>query len=362
MARAIAVASPSARREQVRGRASARLPIAFTLVIVGVLILVLLSLSLGSVTIPLNEIARALTGGETSRAAWTNIVMQFRLPKTLTALLAGAALGVGGLLMQTLFRNPLADPFVLGVSSGASLGAALVVLAIGTPGAALLAGLGLTGDLALAAAASAGAGAVVALVGIAAGRLRHNSGVLIIGVMVGYGVSALVSVLLFFSIPERVQAFVNWGFGSFSGVTWGQMLIFAPSVAVGLVLCVVLVKPLNALLLGEAYAASLGVRLGQVRTVIIVSVGLLAGAVTAFCGPIGFLGIAAPHLARAAFRTSDHRVLIPAVMLLGAGLAVAADLIATLPGSRLVLPLNAVTALFGAPMVIAVIVRGRVVT
>jgi iron complex transport system permease protein len=323
-----------------------------------VLAIALLSLSLGSVSIPFDEIIRALTGGETSRAAWTNIIMQFRLPKMLTALLAGAALGVGGLLMQTLFRNPLADPFVLGVSSGASLGTALVVLAIGTPGAVLLAGLGLTGDLALAAAASIGAGLVVALVGAAASRLRHNNGVLIIGVMLGYGVSALVSVMLFFSIPERVQVFVNWGFGSFSGVTWGQMVIFAPTVITGLALCAALVKPLNALLLGEAYAASLGVRLGRVRAALIVSVGLLAGVVTAFCGPIGFLGIASPHLARALFRTSDHRLLIPAVVLLGAGLAVAADLIASMPGSRLVLPLNAVTALFGAPVVIVVIMRG----
>lgn len=318
-----------------------------------------LSLSLGSVSIPFQDIAHVLTGGQASKDAWTTIILRFRLPKALTAMLAGAALSVGGLMMQTLFRNPLADPFVLGISSGASLGVALVVLTIGAPGLALLAGLGLVGDFGLTAAASVGAGLIMILVLAAANRVKSSVTLLILGLMVGYAVGALVSLLLFFSIPERIQAYINWTFGSFGGVTWGQMVIFAPVILVGLVICLTLAKPLNALLLGEAYAASLGVRLARVRLWIIIGVGLLAGAVTAFCGPIGFLGIAAPHLGRALVGTSDHRILTPTAMLVGALMALFADFIAQAPGSQTVLPLNAVTALLGAPIVIFVILRGR---
>ncbi|MDZ4768489.1 MAG: iron ABC transporter permease [Chloroflexota bacterium] len=357
---ASAAVSREPRGSAVNGRrALARRPLLFACLIAVLIAAIALSLSLGSVDIPLSDIVRALTGGEASRDAWTNIVLRFRLPKVLTAALAGAALSVGGLLMQTLFRNPLADPFVLGISSGASLGVALVILAIGAPGVALLAGFGLAGDLGIAAAASIGAGLVMLLVLLIASRIRDRVALLIVGLMLGYAVGALVSLLLFFSIPERIQAFINWGFGSFGGVTWGQMPIFAPIVIGGLLLCATLAKPLNALLLGESYAASLGVRLGRVRLAIIVGVGLMAGAVTAFCGPIGFLGIAAPHLARSLFGTSDHRITIPAALIVGALLAIAADLIAQAPGSRTVLPLNAVTALFGAPVVILAILRWR---
>ncbi|MEP7291907.1 MAG: iron ABC transporter permease [Chloroflexota bacterium] len=324
--------------------------------LIGVL---LLSLGLGSVPIPLDEVIRTLFGGEASRNAWTNIILKFRLPKALTALLAGAALGVSGLQMQTLFRNPLVDPFVLGISSGASLGVALVVLAVGTPGLVLLAGASLAGDVGLVLAASLGSALVLALVLLAARRVQSSVTLLILGLMFGYAVSAFVSLLLYFSIAERIQAYVNWSFGSFGGVTWGQMPIFALAIGVGLALAFALSKSLNALLLGETYARSMGMNVQRSRRGIIVSTALLAGAVTAFCGPIGFLGIAVPHICRSLFHTSDHRILIPATILMGGIVAVVADLIAQVPGSRIVLPLNAIMALIGAPVVIWIILRGR---
>ncbi len=320
-------------------------------------VIFLVSLALGSVNIPLKEIIHVLLGGEASRESWTNIVLKFRLPKALTASLAGASLAVGGLMMQTLFRNPLADPFVLGISSGASLGAALVVLTAGTVGGTLLAGLGFFGDFSLAAAASIGAGLVMMLVLIAARRVQSSVTLLILGLMFGYMTSAFVSLLLYFNLPERVQAYINWTFGSFGGVTWGQMQILAPVVIAGLGLSIGLTKSLNALLLGESYARSMGLNVRRTRLVIVVTTALLAGAVTAFCGPIGFLGLAVPHLARGLFGTSDHRVLMPGTILMGAIVALIAALIAELPGSRLILPLNAVTALLGAPVVIYVILR-----
>ncbi|MFN8447553.1 MAG: iron ABC transporter permease [Anaerolineae bacterium] len=319
----------------------------------------LISLALGSVAIPLDEIVRVLLGGSASRDAWTNIILKFRLPKALTAILAGAALGVSGLQMQTLFRNPLADPFVLGISSGASLGVALVVLLVGTPGMILLAGVTLLGDVSLAVAASLGSAAVLLVVLLAARRVQSSVTLLILGLMFGAGVSALVSLLLYFSISERIQAYINWTFGSFGGVTWSQMMVFAPTIILGLIIAFLLSKSLNALLLGETYARSMGMNVRRARMWIIASTALLAGAVTAFCGPIGFLGIAIPHICRNLFNTSDHRILIPASILMGGIVALVADLIAQVPGSQIVLPLNAITALLGAPVVIWIILRGR---
>jgi iron complex transport system permease protein len=325
----------------------------------GLVAVFLLSLALGSVEIPLGEIIRILLGGEASRDSWGNIILRFRLPKALTALLAGAALGISGLQMQTLFRNPLVDPFVLGISSGASLGVALVVLAVGAPGAALLAGVSLEGDLGLVAAASMGSGAVLGVVLLVARRVSNSTTLLVLGLMFGYAISAFVSLLLYFSIAERIQAYTNWSFGSFGGVTWSQMPIFAFVILAGLAVAFLLSKSLNALLLGETYARSMGMNIQRVRGLIILSTALLAGAVTAFCGPIAFLGIAVPHICRSLFHTSDHRILIPATILTGGIVAMLADLVAQLPGSRLVLPLNAITALIGAPIVIWIILRGR---
>lgn len=317
----------------------------------------LFSLFVGSVSIPAPDVLTVLTGGEPARAAWTTIVLDFRLPKALAALLAGAALSVSGLSMQTLFRNPLADPYVFGISAGASLGAALVLLAVGGSGVALLAGLGLAGDAAVIAAAAAGAALVMGLVLLASRWVRGTVTLLIIGIMFGYVASALVSILTHAAVPERLQAFVNWTAGSFTSVTWGQMGVFAAVLALGFALSATLVKPLNALLLGDSYAVSLGVPLRRTRVTIIAATALLAGGVTAFCGPVGFLGLATPHLCRALLRTSDHRLLLPATALLGGALALAADVVAQAPGTTAMLPLNAVTALMGAPVAIWVIVR-----
>ncbi len=320
--------------------------------------LFLLSLSLGSVSIPLRQIAIVLLGGAAEKATWTNIVLQFRLPKALTAALAGAALAVSGLQMQTLFRNPLAGPFVLGINSGASLGVALVILAIGAPGATLMAGISLLADFTIAAAAILGAAAIMLVILVVAPRVETTT-LLILGLMVGYATSALVSVLLYFSIAERIQAYISWTFGSFGGVTWAQMRIMGPVILAGLSIAWLSAKPLNALLLGEGYARTLGLTVRRARFWIITSASILAGVVTAFAGPIGFIGVAVPHLCRGILRSSDHRVLVPGTILVGAISALAADLLAQLPGSQTILPLNAVTALLGAPVVTWVILRQR---
>jgi iron complex transport system permease protein len=322
-------------------------------------VIFLVALAVGSVTIPFDQITSVLLGGEAEKTSWTNIVLHFRLPKALTATLTGAALGVSGLMMQTLFRNPLAGPFVLGISSGASLGVAIVVLTAGTVGGTLLAGFGLTGDLLLAGAAAIGAGSTMLLVLLVASRVQSSMTLLILGLMMGYLVSAMVSMLLYFSIPERIQAYINWTFGSFGSVTWEQMPILAVGVVVGLLISLLLTKSLNALLLGESYARSLGMNVTMMRLAVIGSTALLTGVVTAFCGPIGFVGIAVPHLTRSLFNTSDHRLLVPGTIFLGAIVALVAAILAEVPGSNLVLPLNAVTALIGAPVVIFVILRQR---
>ena len=324
----------------------------------------LLSLAVGSVRIPIDEIVAVLLGGDASKPAWAIIVLKFRLPKALTAMLAGAALSVSGLQMQTLFRNPLAGPFVLGISSGASLGVALTVLlagvAVGLGGStSLLAGISLAGDTSLALSAIAGSGLVLLLVMSVARKVQSGMTILSLGLMFGYTTSALVSVLIYFSVAERIQAYISWTFGSFGGVTWRQLQVMAPAIVLGLAGGHLLMKPLNALLLGETYALSLGLNVGRVRLGVIGSSAVLAGVVTAFCGPIGFLGIAVPHLCRSLLHTSDHRLLLPAVSFMGATLALCADIVAGLPGSQLTLPLNAVTALLGAPVVIWVILRQR---
>ncbi|MCG8351343.1 MAG: iron ABC transporter permease [Chloroflexales bacterium] len=316
-----------------------------------------LSLAFGSVRIPLDQVLTIVFGGEAARATWPTIVYDFRLPKALTATLAGAALGVSGLQMQTLFRNPLADPFVLGVSSGASLGVALVILTVGAANTTLLAVAGLLGNLSLVVAACLGAGAVLALVLTLARRVQSSVTLLILGLMIGYLTSAVVSLLLYFSIAERIQSYINWSFGSFGGVTWGQLRILAPTILLGLLLAFTLTKALNALLLGETYAQSMGVNIRRARVGIVAGSAVLAGAVTAFCGPIAFLGIAVPHLCRALLRSADHRILLPATAMVGAACALFADLAAQAPGANVVLPLNAITALIGAPVVVWIILR-----
>jgi iron complex transport system permease protein len=319
-----------------------------------------LELSLGSVLIPLKGVVSILLGQENTPEGWRQIILLFRLPRAVTAMLAGAALGMAGLEMQTLFRNPLADPFVLGISSGASLGVALVVMAAGgLQWSLLLERTGIAGDVSLILAATLGAVAVLSIVLGIARHVESSLTLLIVGIMFGYITGSIVSILKQFAVEHQMQSYITWTFGSFSGITWRQMGIFAPTVTCGLALSWVLAKPLNALLLGEDYARSMGLDVRRSRLWIIMSASLLSGAVTAYCGPIGFLGIAVPHLCRMLLKTSDHLTLAPAVILLGATLALLADLIAQVPGTQIALPLNAVTALIGAPIVVGVILRRR---
>jgi iron complex transport system permease protein len=332
-------------------------PLALALMLVVLLGAFVLSLAFGSVRIPLDQVLTIILGGEPAKSTWATIIYSFRLPKALTASLAGAALGVSGLQMQTLFRNPLADPFVLGVSSGASLGVAIVVLTVGAANTALLAVAGLLSNLSLVVAACLGAGVVLLLVLALARYVQSSVTLLILGLMIGYLTSAIVSLLLYFSIAERIQAYIAWSFGSFGGVTWSQLWVLAPTVLLGLGLAFILTKSLNALLLGEAYAQSMGLNIRRARIGIVTGSAVLAGAVTAFCGPIAFLGIAVPHLCRSLLRSADHRVLVPATAMVGATSALFADLASQAPGTDTVLPLNAITALIGAPVVVWIILR-----
>lgn len=352
---------PSASPQEAPGQARTRIGAAVIAALVAALVVCFgLHLATGSVFIPLRDVVTVLLGGEPQKAVWAEIILQFRLPRTITAVLAGAALAISGLQMQTLFRNPLADPFVLGISAGASLGVAIVALgASGLGLAAAMAAAGIGADISIAAGASLGAAAVFLIVMLVARRVESNMTLLILGIMFGYVTSAVVSVLMHFSVAEQVHGFVIWTFGSFAGVTWGELTVLAPVAIVGLLIGIGLIKPLNALLLGSQYARSMGLSVGAARFFIIGSTSLLAGVVTAFCGPIGFLGIAVPHLCRSMLSTSDHRVLAPCCILLGAVVAILADIVAQLPGTSAVLPLNAVTSLVGAPFVIWIILRQR---
>ncbi len=350
-------ASTALKRKQTRIRTQPRLRFTRLTLLTGIFLAAFAAnLALGSVNIPLKDVIVTLLGGQPERATWARIILMIRLPNALTATLAGAALAVSGLMMQTFFRNPLAGPFVIGISSGASLGVALVVL---TGGATLLATAGLGGTIGVALAASVGAGLVMVIVLIVARRVESSMTLLIIGVMIGFATSAVVSILMYFSRPEQITTYIRWGFGSFGGVSWQTMPVFAAVIVSGILLAMGTGKSLNALLLGENYATSMGLNVTRARLVIIVSSALLAGAVTAFCGPIGFIGLAVPHLCRGLFRTSDHRVLLPTCVLMGGLVALIADMVAAMPGNmEFSLPLNAITALLGAPVVIWVILRG----
>lgn len=323
-------------------------------------VIFLLSLVLGSTWVPVRRVIDVLMGASDERDAAAIVVETIRLPRSLTALLAGASLGIAGLQMQTLFRNPLADPFALGISSGASLGVALVVLGTGYGAAAAFGTeMGVRGDAAIIAAAIVGATLVLGLVLAVSARISNPTTVLILGLMFGYAVSAMVTVLVGASQPERLQQWVQWGFGSFSGVTWQRLRLFGPLTVVGVLIASLTTKQLNALLLGENYARSMGVAVRRVRLLTMVGASVLGAVVTAFCGPISFLGIAVPHLCRGLLGTSDHCVLVPAVVLMGSAVALLAQVLSLLPGSTGVLPLNAVTSLLGAPVVVMVLLRSR---
>ena len=315
----------------------------------------LADLSLGSVSIPPAEIVKILSGGSGEKVAWEHIIWQFRLPKALTALAAGSALACSGLQMQTLFRNPLAGPFVLGISSGASLGVALLLMA----GSAFGALVAINSQALIVLAATSGSALVLLLVVAVSTRIQDSMTLLIIGLMFGSLAGAVVSILQFFSQAEQVQAYLIWTFGSLAGTSWNELAVLLPVCGLGLLLGLLLAKPLNALLLGDRYAESMGVPLKKVRIWIIISTSLLAGGVTAFCGPIAFVGLAVPHLTRLLIPTADHRRLLPAVILGGAILLLLCDILSQLPGTEKVLPINAVTSLLGAPVVIWLIVRRR---
>jgi iron complex transport system permease protein len=328
------------------------------ILLVAILVLTVVNLLIGSVKIPLEDVCRILTGDD-SNEIWANIIFSSRLPQALTAIMAGAGLAVSGLQMQTVFRNPLAGPSVLGISNGSALGVAFVVLLSGRIGGVALSRLGYLGDAAMSVAAIVGALGVLILIVWISNRVKGNVTLLIIGVMIGYLANAIIGVLKFLSPEEDVKAFVVWGLGSFSRVSGDEMVLFVVLMTVLLPLTMLLVKTMNLLLLGDRYAANLGLNIRRSRLLVILSSGVLVAIVTAYCGPIMFIGLAVPHLARALFRSSDHRVLMPATALCGAALALFCNLIARMPGFEGVLPVNSVTALVGAPVIAAVLFRKR---
>lgn len=328
------------------------------LLMAAIVLLMVANLVIGSVNIPVADVCRIL-GGDDSQEIWSNIVWKSRLPQALTAIMAGAGLAVSGLQMQTVFRNPLAGPSVLGISNGAALGVAFVVLLSGSLGGVALSRLGYVGEAAMSVAAIVGALAVLMLIMWVAQKVKGNVTLLIIGVMIGYLANAIIGVLKFLSPEEDVKSFVVWGLGSFSRVSGNEMIVFVILMCILLPLAFLLVKPLNLLLLGDRYAANLGLNIRRSRMLVIISSGVLVAIVTAYCGPIMFIGLAVPHLARALFRTSDHRLLMPATALSGAALALLCNLIARMPGFEGALPVNSVTALVGAPVIAMVIFRRR---
>lgn len=324
-----------------------------------ILVLFVANLLIGSVAIPVPDVCRIVFSGSHANEIWQNIIIRSRVPQSLTAVMAGAGLAVSGLQMQTVFRNPLAGPSVLGISNGASLGVAFVVLLSGSLGGVALSQLGYLGDAAMSVAAIIGALSVMALIVYVSQKVKGNVTLLIIGVMIGYLATAIIGVLKFFSPEEDVKAFVVWGLGSFSRVSGDEMVLFVVLMAVLLPVSCLLVKTMNLLLLGDAYARNLGLNIRRARQLVIGCSGVLVAIVTAYCGPIMFIGLAVPHLCRALFRTSDHRVLMPGTALTGAALALVCNLIARMPGFEGALPVNSVTALVGAPVIASVLFHRR---
>ena len=333
-----------------------------TLGILGIIIvgiaLFILNLFVGSVTVPFDEIFKVLLNDNADKTL-SVIIFNYRLPQALTALLAGAALAVAGLLMQTLFRNPLADPSMLGISSGASLGVGIVVLLTGAISGTAVSSFGWWSTIGVSLAAFIGAVLVLFVMLAFSSRMKNMTTLIIIGLMIAYLAGSITDILKFFSLKEDIHAFVIWGMGSFSGVGTSKMPIFAISIIIGLIVTFFLSKNLNILLLGEMYAENLGLNIRKNSVIIILVSGYLTAIVTAYCGPIAFVGLAMPHIARFLFKSSDHRLLIPATMLIGMDMALICNLIARMPGFDGNLPINAVTAFIGAPVVISVILKSR---
>lgn len=322
-----------------------------------IIVLFVANLLYGSVRIPANEVLGILLGNESTNLSWNYIIWESRLPQALTALLTGTALSASGLMLQTAFNNPLAGPDILGINSGAGLGAAIVLLLFG--GIIPTSNLLFSGSLALVGAAFIGAILVTMLILIFASRLRSHTMLLIIGMMIGYVVSSVVSLLNFFSTAEGVQSYMMWGMGNFGGVSRTQLPLFTVFVLIGLSITISLIKPLNALLLGERYARNLGINIRRTRILLLLSTGLLVAITTAYCGPISFIGLAVPHIARLILGTGNHRILVPATLLIGGLIALLCNLISMLPGDHGMLPLNAITPIIGAPIIIYVILNQR---
>ncbi len=327
------------------------------IIVLGI-VLFMLNLFVGSVMVPFDDILKVLLHDNTDKTL-SVIIFNYRLPQALTALLAGAALAVAGLLMQTLFRNPLADPSMLGISSGASLGVGMVILLTGAISGAAVSSFGWWSTVGVSLAAFIGAVLVLFVMLAFSSRMKNMTTLIIIGLMIAYLAGSITDIMKFFSLKEDIHAFVIWGMGSFSGVGVSKMPIFAISIIIGLIATFFLSKNLNILLLGEMYAANLGLNIRKNSVIIILVSGYLTAIVTAYCGPIAFVGLAMPHIARFLFKSSDHRLLIPATMLIGVDMALVCNLIARMPGFDGNLPVNAVTAFIGAPVVISVILKSR---
>ena len=321
------------------------------------IILFALNLVVGSVKIPLPDVVSILMGNESSKASWQFIILESRLPQAMTATLCGGALAVSGLLLQTAFRNPLAGPSIFGINSGAGVGVALVMLLLG--GSLSVGSISISGFVAVLVAAFIGAMAVMALIFFFSTLVRNNVMLLIIGIMIGYISNSAISLLNFFATDEGVKSYMVWGMGSFGGVSMSHMPVFATITLLGLLGAVILIKPLNALLLGDRYAENLGINILRVRNWLLIVTGILTAITTAFCGPIAFIGLAVPHIVRLLFVTDNHRILLPATILMGSVVALLCNLICFLPGETGVIPLNAVTPLIGAPVIIYVIAKGR---
>lgn len=330
--------------------------------LIAIPLLLLLNLAVGSVPIPLAEVVHVLLGIQPYSdvgMVWQSIILSTRLPQAVTALCCGAGLSVAGLLMQTIFRNPLAGPSVLGVSSAASLGVAFAIMLSGGMGFSLMRMFGIIGNAAITLSAVAGAMAVMGAIAFLANRVRGKATLLMVGVMIGYIASAITGVLKYFSSEEEVRAYVVWGLGSFARVTGGQVYVFASLVAVMLPFALLLTKWLNIMLLGDMYATSLGIDIKRVRTLTIAIAGTLTAVVTAYCGPIMFIGLAVPHICRGLLRCSDHRLLLPATMFCGASIALLCNIISRLPGMEGALPVNSVTALIGAPITLWILLKKK---
>ena len=327
------------------------------LLVAGIIMLFAMNLIVGSVRIPLADVCDILFDKFEGKESWKYIVMENRLPQALTAMLCGASLAVCGLMLQTAFRNPLAGPDVFGISSGAGLGVALVMLLLG--GSVSITLFTVSGFLAILTSAFIGAIVVTMIILFLSTMVRNSVLLLIVGLMVGYVSSSAVALLNFFASEEGVKSYMVWGMGNFGGVSMDHMLLFALLCLVGIIASIFLIKPLNIMLLGTQYAESLGINIRQIRNLLLVTVGLLTAVTTAFCGPISFIGLAIPHISRLLFRTDNHQILLPGTVLTGAVIALFCNLVCYLPGELGIIPLNAVTPFIGAPVIIYVIIKRR---